>query len=163
PSSTRARERWPGGGWSIGSAGRSGKSCRSAPKSTRGPTAACTGNSTSWGFWMPRTPSCRATPTSCGSMRPASTRRASPAEGRGGGGRVGWYVVGIGDRGQARSVSAAIDAQFANSADETKTQPEKEFAIGFARQVGDIGALVTRVLVAVFITILLVTGNTMAQ
>lgn len=78
-------------------------------------------------------------------------------------GTVGWYVVRIGDRRQARSVSAAIDAQFANSADETKTQPEKEFAIGFARQVGDIGALVTRVLVAVFITILLVTGNTMAQ
>jgi putative ABC transport system permease protein len=50
-----------------------------------------------------------------------------------------------------------------NSPDETKTQPEKEFAIGFAKQVGDIGALVMRILAAVFFTILLLTGNTMAQ
>ena len=52
---------------------------------------------------------------------------------------------------------------FANSPDETKTQPEKEFAIGFAKQIGDIGALVTRILIAVFFTILILTGNTMAQ
>ena len=50
-----------------------------------------------------------------------------------------------------------------NSPDETKTQPEKEFAIGFAKQIGDLGALVTRILAAVFFTILLLTGNTMAQ
>ncbi|HEX7788466.1 MAG TPA: FtsX-like permease family protein, partial [Methylomirabilota bacterium] len=49
------------------------------------------------------------------------------------------------------------------SPDETKTQPEKEFAIGFAKQIGDIGALVTRILIAVFFTILILTGNTMAQ
>ena len=52
---------------------------------------------------------------------------------------------------------------FANSPDETKTQPEKEFAIGFAKQIGDIGALVARILAAVFFTILILTGNTMAQ
>jgi putative ABC transport system permease protein len=50
-----------------------------------------------------------------------------------------------------------------NSPDETKTQPEKEFAIGFAKQIGDVGALVTRILAAVFFTILILTGNTMAQ
>jgi putative ABC transport system permease protein len=50
-----------------------------------------------------------------------------------------------------------------NSPDETKTQPELEFAIGFAKQIGDIGALVTRILAAVFFTILILTGNTMAQ
>ena len=50
-----------------------------------------------------------------------------------------------------------------NSPDETKTQPEKEFAIGFAKQIGDLGALVTRILAAVFFTILILTGNTMAQ
>jgi putative ABC transport system permease protein len=52
---------------------------------------------------------------------------------------------------------------FTNSPDETKTQPEKEFAIGFAKQIGDIGAMVTRILIAVFFTILILTGNTMAQ
>jgi putative ABC transport system permease protein len=35
--------------------------------------------------------------------------------------------------------------------------------MGFAKQIGDIGALVTRILAAVFFTILLLTGNTMAQ
>jgi putative ABC transport system permease protein len=78
-------------------------------------------------------------------------------------GRTGWYIARIADPAQARSISAAIDALFTNSPDETKTQPEKEFAIGFAKQVGDIGALVWRILAAVFFTILLLTGNTMAQ
>jgi putative ABC transport system permease protein len=78
-------------------------------------------------------------------------------------GRTGWYIERITDPTQARSIAAAIDALFMNSPDETKTQPEKEFAIGFAKQVGDIGALVLRILQAVFFTILLLTGNTMAQ
>ena len=78
-------------------------------------------------------------------------------------GRTGWYIERIADPAQARAISAAIDALFMNSPDETKTQPEKEFAIGFAKQVGDIGVLVKRILVAVFFTILLLTGNTMAQ
>jgi len=78
-------------------------------------------------------------------------------------GRTGWYIERIADPTRAKPISAAIDALFMNSPDETKTQPEKEFAIGFAKQVGDIGALVTRILAAVFFTILILTGNTMAQ
>ena len=78
-------------------------------------------------------------------------------------GRTGWYIERIADPTQARAISAAIDALFMNSPDETKTQPEKEFAIGFAKQIGDIGALVLRILAAVFFTILILTGNTMAQ
>jgi putative ABC transport system permease protein len=78
-------------------------------------------------------------------------------------GRTGWYIERIADPSQARAVAAEIDRRFANSPDETKTQPEKEFAVGFAKQIGDIGALVTRILVAVFFTILILTGNTMAQ
>jgi putative ABC transport system permease protein len=78
-------------------------------------------------------------------------------------GKTGWYIVRIDDASQARSISAGIDRLFANSPDETKTQPEKEFAVGFAKQIGDIGALVTRILIAVFFTILILTGNTMAQ
>jgi putative ABC transport system permease protein len=78
-------------------------------------------------------------------------------------GKTGWYIVRIADSGQARAISAEIDRRFANSPDETKTQPEKEFAIGFAKQIGDLGALVTRILAAVFFTILILTGNTMAQ
>jgi putative ABC transport system permease protein len=78
-------------------------------------------------------------------------------------GKTGWYIVRIADASQARSISAAIDHRFQNSPDETKTQPEKEFAVGFAKQIGDLGALVTRILAAVFFTILIMTGNTMAQ
>ena len=78
-------------------------------------------------------------------------------------GKTGWFIERIADRSRARAVSADIDALFANSPDETKTQPEKEFAVGFAKQIGDMGMLVTRILTAVFFTILILTGNTMAQ
>jgi putative ABC transport system permease protein len=67
------------------------------------------------------------------------------------------------DPDRADEVSGAIDALFANSAHETKTQTERAFAQGFARQFGDIGLIVTAVLGAVFFTILVLTGNTMAQ
>jgi putative ABC transport system permease protein len=78
-------------------------------------------------------------------------------------GRTGWYIVRVTDSSQAKAIAASIDGLFANSPDETKTQPEKEFAVGFAKQIGDIGALISRILAAVFFTILILTGNTMAQ
>ena len=78
-------------------------------------------------------------------------------------GKTGWYIIRIADVNQAKAVSANIDRTFMNSPDETKTAPEKEFALGFAKQIGDMGALVTRILLAVFFTILILTGNTMAQ
>jgi len=78
-------------------------------------------------------------------------------------GKIGWYIIRIADAEQARGIAADIDRMFMNSPDETKTAPEKEFAIGFAKQIGDIGALVRRILLAVFFTILILTGNTMAQ
>jgi putative ABC transport system permease protein len=78
-------------------------------------------------------------------------------------GKTGWYIIRIADAEQARAIAADVDRMFLNSPDETKTAPEKEFALGFAKQIGDMGALVTRILIAVFFTILILTGNTMAQ
>jgi putative ABC transport system permease protein len=52
---------------------------------------------------------------------------------------------------------------FENSPDETKTQTEKDFNIGFIKQIGDIGLIVRWILFAVFFTLLLVVGNTIAQ
>ncbi len=78
-------------------------------------------------------------------------------------GQVGWYLVRVADPAKAAEVAEKIDEQFANSAYETKTEGEGAFAQGFAQQVGDIGAIVTAVVSAVFFTILLVAGNTMAQ
>ncbi len=76
---------------------------------------------------------------------------------------IGWYTVKISDPENAEEMAAAIDALFANSPTETKTTTEKGFAQGFVDQVGDIGAIVRYILLAVFFTMLLVTANTMAQ
>jgi len=78
-------------------------------------------------------------------------------------GTVGWFLVQVEDPERADEVAKAVDALFANSTNETKTQTEKAFAQGFARQFGDVGLIVTSILGAVFFTILVLTGNTMAQ
>jgi len=78
-------------------------------------------------------------------------------------GLVGWYQVRVNDPKQATEVAAAIDAEFANSPAETKAETEGAMFQGFAQQIGDIGTIVTAILGAVFFTILLVAGNTMAQ
>lgn len=78
-------------------------------------------------------------------------------------GTVGWYVVQIADPARSNEVAQAIDSLFVNSDAETKTQSEKEFNLAFAKQFGDIGLIVSAIMAAVFFTVLLVTGNTMAQ
>jgi putative ABC transport system permease protein len=81
----------------------------------------------------------------------------------GGTGLVGWYQVRVDDPKRATVVAAAIDAEFANSPAETKAQTEGAMFQGFAQQLGNIAKIVTSILTAVFFTILLVAGNTMAQ
>ena len=80
-----------------------------------------------------------------------------------GNGVVGWYGVRVKDPDRAAEIAKAIDNEFANSAYETKAEPEGAFAQGFVQQMGDIGTILVWVLSAVFFTILLVAGNTMAQ
>ena len=82
---------------------------------------------------------------------------------RWGEGQVGWYVIKIADPDQSASVARQVDTLFSNSPAETKTETEGAFVKAFADQVGNIGAIVTAILTAVFFTILLVAGNTMAQ
>ena len=77
-------------------------------------------------------------------------------------GMVGWYTVRISEPDKAAEVAAAIDVEFANSAQETKTEPEGAFIQGFANQIGNIGFIIMSIMSAVFFTILLVAGNTMA-
>jgi len=79
-----------------------------------------------------------------------------------GSGLVGWYVVQVEDPEKAAETAAAIDAEFANSPRETKSEPEGAFVQGFANQIGNIGLIMTAIVSAVFFTILLVAGNTMA-
>ncbi len=78
-------------------------------------------------------------------------------------GEVGWYVVRVKDPAHAEDVARRIDAEFANSPAETKTEPEGAFAKAFAQQIGDLATISLAILSAVFFTILLVAGNTMAQ
>lgn len=78
-------------------------------------------------------------------------------------GTVGWYVVHLTDVTKATEVAKSIDALFANSQDETKTQNEKENTQSFLRQFGDIEFMVTGIIGAVFFALLFLTGNTMMQ
>ncbi len=78
-------------------------------------------------------------------------------------GLVGWYYIRIADPSRAAEIAQEVDDLFANSPYETKTETEGAFVKGFAEQAGDIGAIITAILTAVFFTILLVVGNTMAQ
>lgn len=78
-------------------------------------------------------------------------------------GTLGWLIIKVKDPKQSAQVAAAVDALFANSPSETKTSSEKDFAKSFAKQFGDIGLITTLILGAVFFTMLLVAGNTMAQ
>jgi putative ABC transport system permease protein len=77
-------------------------------------------------------------------------------------GQVGWYTVRISDPERAAEIATAIDARFANSSFETKAEPEGAFLQGFANQIGDVGFIMMSIIAAVFFTILLVAGNTMA-
>lgn len=78
-------------------------------------------------------------------------------------GSVGWYQVRVENPERAPEIATAIDAEFANSPAETKTETESAMFQGFVQQLGNIGAIVMSILGAVFFTILLVAGNTMAQ
>jgi len=78
-------------------------------------------------------------------------------------GTVGWYEVSIADPTQAAPTAEKIDALFANSSNETKTQPAKDFLIAFVKQRGDIAFVLHAILGAVFFALLFLTGNTMMQ
>lgn len=80
-----------------------------------------------------------------------------------GNGDVGWYIVKIADGSRAVEMSRAFDAMFENSSAETKTTTEKGFVESFAKQIGDIGAIMIAVSSVVLVMFGLVAASTMAQ
>jgi putative ABC transport system permease protein len=78
-------------------------------------------------------------------------------------GQVGWYVIRIADPDRSPEIAKKIDTMFTNSPAETKTDTEKAFVAGFAKQVGNIGLITQLVAAAAILMILLITANTMAQ
>lgn len=75
---------------------------------------------------------------------------------------VGLVTVKVDGPQASATVAEAIDRQFANSAAETETVTEQQFAAAFARQFGDIKLIVVLVVGSAFVTILLIVGTTMA-
>jgi putative ABC transport system permease protein len=78
-------------------------------------------------------------------------------------GTVTYYTVRIADGANGAVVGAAIDALFANSANETLTQSERDFFRAQIDRVGNIAFIVESIIGAVLFALLFVTGNTMMQ
>jgi putative ABC transport system permease protein len=78
-------------------------------------------------------------------------------------GQIGWYVARVSTPDRAVQVANAIDAKFANSPYETKTDTEQAFSAQFASMLGNLNVLLGSVALAVVITTLFVAGNTMAM
>ena len=76
---------------------------------------------------------------------------------------IGWLVIRVGDPATADQLAKRIDSAFENSQAETKTATEKAFASEWAKQVGDIGAIMIAITAVVMGFILFVAGNAMAQ
>jgi putative ABC transport system permease protein len=77
--------------------------------------------------------------------------------------QVGWYIIRVADPSVSDQLAKRIDGMFANSPTETKTATEKAFVSDFAKQVGDIGAIMIAIAAIVMFFILFVAGNAMAQ
>lgn len=78
-------------------------------------------------------------------------------------GMVLMFMVRINDPSESAAIVKAIDAEFANSDAETRSESEAAFLHSVAFQIGNVGAIALWIMIAVFFTILLVTANTMMQ
>lgn len=78
-------------------------------------------------------------------------------------GDVGWYVSRVTDVNRSDAAAKAIDALSENSPHETKTMNEQAAMASQIKQMADVGLIVGSIMGAVFFTLLLLTGNTMAQ
>ncbi len=82
---------------------------------------------------------------------------------RGGGNFVGVYILGIDDPANAALISERVDATFANSPAETKTETEQAFQLGFVSMSESILLALKAVSGIVIVIILAVMANTMAM
>jgi len=75
---------------------------------------------------------------------------------------IGTLTVQIDDPSHAGAISKAIDENFENSDNPTKTETEQAFRAGFVSLAGNLALLLNVIGMAVAFTILLVTANTMS-
>ena len=76
---------------------------------------------------------------------------------------VGWYISRVSDVNRSDAAARTIDALSQNSPHETRTMNEQAAFAAQLKQMADIGLIVGSIMGAVFFTLLLLTGNTMAQ
>jgi putative ABC transport system permease protein len=76
-------------------------------------------------------------------------------------GQVGIYILKLADPNRAAATAEAVDAMFANSAAETRTETEKAFQLGFITMMGNIRGAVRIVSIFVLAGFFLVAVNTM--
>ncbi len=79
------------------------------------------------------------------------------------GGTASFYLIRLTDPTQASAVANRIDALFANSSDETKTESERQLLADSIKQIGDIGFVVRAIVGAVFFALLFSVGAVMMQ
>ncbi len=77
--------------------------------------------------------------------------------------QVGFYIAQLSNPDLAASAAKAIDLEFENAPDQTLTETEKAFNLGFFQMMGNIQRLVEYIGAAVIFAILLVAANTMAM
>ena len=78
-------------------------------------------------------------------------------------GNVIMYYILIDDPSHTARIAKDIDALFANSTAQTKTETSQAFAVGFLAQLGNIKMFLIGISGAVMFTVLLVSANTMAM
>ena len=78
-------------------------------------------------------------------------------------GTIGYVVAKVSDASLASEIGNIIDERYINSPYATRSGPESAIAVEMAGEIADIELIVNAILLAVFFTILLVSGNTMAQ
>ena len=76
-------------------------------------------------------------------------------------GLVGLYILQVRDAALVPKISQTIDAMFANSANETRTETEEAFQLGFISMMGNVQFAVNLIGFTVVIAIMLVAMNTM--
>ena len=78
-------------------------------------------------------------------------------------GFVGLYYIQIADPNQSSAVANAIDEGFRNATEQTKTESEQAFTVGFLALLGNVKMFLIAIAGAVVFTVMLVSANTMAM
>ncbi|KQN25433.1 hypothetical protein ASE86_04115 [Sphingomonas sp. Leaf33] len=75
---------------------------------------------------------------------------------------VNWFAIRTADPALNDRIAGQIDARFANSDAETRTEPAAAMARAFLSQVVDFALVIRVVVAAAFVTVLMIVGNTIA-